>query len=115
MLLVYWYYGCKTYLSPSFVGGYGQYWCMVKIELWKCITELDDKQQRTAIYFLLPCNVCQSCIDIKVSPLNSEDGFKILLDKIKSLYVKDIHSLAYMAYNNLKHFIDQLKWILLII
>ena len=74
------------YLIPSFVGGCGQYWYMVKrIELWKCVTELDDKQQGPAIYLSSPFNVCQACIDISVLLLNSENGLTILLDKIKSL------------------------------
>ena len=38
------------------------------------------------------------------SPLNSENGLKILLDKIKSLYTKDIHSLAYIAYDKFQTF-----------
>ena len=35
------------------------------------------------MYLLLPFNVRQACIDISVS-LNSENGLKFLLDKIKS-------------------------------
>ena len=68
------------------------------------VTELDDKQQGSAIYLSLPCDVCQTCIDISVSSLNSENDLKILLDKIKSLYAKDIHSLAYMACNKFETF-----------
>ena len=56
------------------------------------------------MYFLLPFNVRQACIDISVSSLNSENGLKFLLDKTKSLYAKDIHSLAYMAYNKFETF-----------
>ena len=52
---------------------------------------------------MLPFNVCQACRDISVS-LNSENGLKFLLDKIKSLYAKDIHSLAYIAYNKFETF-----------
>ena len=75
-----------------------------EIELWKCVTELDTKQQGPAIYLSLPCNIRQACIDITVSSLNSENGLKILLDKIKSLYAKDIHSLAYIAYDKFETF-----------
>ena len=48
-----------------------------EIELWKRVTEFDDKQQGSAIYLFLPCNVRQACID--VSLLNSENCLKILL------------------------------------
>ena len=75
-----------------------------EIELWKCVTELDDTQQGLAIYLSLPCNIRQACVDISVSSLNSKTGLKILLDKIKSLYAKDIHSLAYMAYDKFESF-----------
>ena len=37
---------------------------LTEIELWICVTELDDKQQGPAIYLLLPCNVRQACIDM---------------------------------------------------
>ena len=56
-----------------------------KTELWKCVTELDDKQQGPAIYLLLPCIVGQACIGISVSSLNSENGLIFFLEKIKSL------------------------------
>ena len=36
--------------------------------------------------------------------LNSENGLKNLLDKIKSFYEKDIHSLAYMANDRFEAF-----------
>ena len=36
--------------------------------------------------------------------LNSENGLKNLLDKIKSLYAKDIHYLAYMANDRFETF-----------
>ena len=45
------------------------------------VTELDDKQQGSAIYLSLPCDVCQTCIDISVSSLNSENDLKILLEE----------------------------------
>ena len=35
------------------------------------VPELDDKQQGSAIYLSLPCDVCETCIDISVSSLNS--------------------------------------------
>ena len=56
-----------------------------KTELWKCVTELDDKQPGPAIYLLLPCIVGQACIGISVSSLNSENGLIFFLEKIKSL------------------------------
>ena len=72
--------------------------------MWKCVTELDTKQQGPAIHLSLPCNIRQACIDITASSLNSENGLKILLDKIKSLYAKDIQSLAYIAYDKFETF-----------
>ena len=39
-----------------------------------------------------------------VSSLNSENDLNILLDKIKSLYAKDIHPLAYMAHDKFETF-----------
>ena len=72
--------------------------------LWKCVTELDVKQKGPGIHLSLPCNVHQACIDIRASPLNSENGLNILLDKIKNLFVKYIHSLAYMTYGKFETF-----------
>ena len=55
-----------------------------EIELWRCLTELDIKQKRPAIY-------CCLVIFVKHS-------------LIKSLYAKDMHSLAYMAYDKFQTF-----------
>ena len=49
-----------------------------EIKLWKFVNELDDKQQGPAIYLLLPCNLCQACMDRSVSLFNNENGLKLV-------------------------------------
>lgn len=60
---------------------------------------LEVKQQKPAVYLILPCNVHQAYIDISVSRLNNENGLSILFIKIKSLYPKGIHYLAYTTHD----------------
>ena len=48
--------------------------------------------------------ICQACIDISVQSLSSDNGLSILLEKIKGLYAKNKHLLAYMAYDTCETF-----------
>ena len=75
-----------------------------EIELWQRVTELSIKQQGPAIYLSLPFKIHQECIDISVQFLSSDNGLSILLEKIKELYAKDKHSLAYKAYDTFETF-----------
>ena len=73
-----------------------------EIDLLQCVTELIIKQLGPVIYLSLPSKICQACIDISVQSLSSDNGLSILLEKIRGLYAKDKHSLAYMAYDTFK-------------
>ena len=75
-----------------------------EIELWQCVTELSIKLQGPAIYLSLTSIIRLACIDISVQSLSSNDGLSILLEKIKGLYAKDEHSLAYMAHDTSETF-----------
>ena len=46
----------------------------------------------------------KTCSDIKVKDLNSENGVDILVNKLKSLFAKDINQAAYLAYNKFETF-----------
>ena len=66
-------------------------------EIWQCFTDLDNNKQAPAIYFSLDENIRKICCDMKVKDLNSDDGFDILLCKLKSLFAKDINQAAIIA------------------
>ena len=61
----------------------------------------------------MPGNICQACVDISVSSLNSDNGLVILLGKIKNLYAKGIPSLTYMAYDKFETFSRPVDMIIL--
>ena len=46
----------------------------------------------------------KTCSDIKVKDLNSENGVDILVNKLKSLFAKDINEAAYLAYDKFEIF-----------
>ena len=46
----------------------------------------------------------KTCSDIKVKDLNSENGVDILVNKLKSLFEKDINEAAYLAYDKFEIF-----------
>ena len=75
-----------------------------ELEIWQCVTDIEEKKQGPLVYLSLPDKIRKSCNDIKVSDLNKDDGLKVLIDKIKSLYAKDINALAYMAYDQFENF-----------
>ena len=73
-------------------------------EIWQCLTDLDNNKQAPAIYFFLDENIRKICCDMKVKDLNSDDGFDILLCKLKSLFAKDINQAAIIAHGKFEMF-----------
>ena len=68
------------------------------LQIWKCLTELDKKQQVHVIYLLLPDKIRNSCRDIcNVENLNQKDGLKLLIDKLKKFHVKHSEASACLA------------------
>ena len=75
-----------------------------ELEIWQCVTDIEEKKQGPVVYLSLPDKIRKSCSDIKVSDLNKDDGLTVLITKIKSSYAKDINALAYMAYDQFENF-----------
>ena len=74
------------------------------MEIWQCVTDLEVKKQGPAIYLALEGPAGQACSNIDVKELHSENGAKIIIEKQKSLYVKDVNQAAFMAYENSENF-----------
>ena len=55
-------------------------------------------------YLSLTEKIRKSCNDISVRDLNKDDGLDTLVREIKSLYVKDTNTLAFMSYNKFENF-----------
>ena len=75
-----------------------------EIEIWQCVTDLEEKKQGPVVYLSLPDKMRKTCNDISVANLNKEKGLKVLIAKIKSLYAKDRNALAFMAYDRFESF-----------
>ena len=75
-----------------------------EIEIWQCVTDIEEKKQGPVVYLSLPDKIRKSCNDISVSDLNKDNGLNTLITKIKTLYAKDINALAYMAYDQFENF-----------
>ena len=74
-------------------------------EIWQCFTDLDKDKQGPTIYLSLDKKIRKTCSDIKVKDLNSENGVDIyLVNKLKSLFAKDINEAAYLAYDKFEIF-----------
>ena len=74
------------------------------LEIWRCVTGLDKKQQGPIIYLSLPEKIKQSCRDLKIPALNSDNGLDLLVDKLEKLYVKDSKTTTYLAYEKFESF-----------
>ena len=68
------------------------------LQLWKCVTDLDKKQQGPVIYLSLPDKISNSCRDVTVSELNKDDGLNLWTNKLEKLHIKDSKASAYLAY-----------------
>ena len=75
-----------------------------EIEIWQCVTDIEEKKQGPVVYLSLPDKIRKSCNDISVSDLNKDNGLNTLITKIKTLYAKDITALAYVAYDQFENF-----------
>ena len=75
-----------------------------EIEIWQCVTDIEEKKQGPVVYLCLPDKIRKSCNDISASDLNKDNGLNTLITKIKALYAKDINALAYMAYDQFENF-----------
>ena len=73
-------------------------------EIWQCFTDLDKDKQGPTIYLSLDKKIRKTCSDIKVKDLNSENGVYILVNTLKSLFVKDNNQAAYLAYDKFETF-----------
>ena len=65
---------------------------------------MDKDEQGPTIYLSLDEKIRKTCSDIKVKNLNSEHGVDILVNKLKSLFAKDVDQADYLAYDKLETF-----------
>ena len=75
-----------------------------EIEIWQCVTDIEGKKQGPVVYLSLTDKIRKSCNNISVSDLNKDNGLNTLITKIKTLYSKDTHALAYMGYDQFENF-----------
>ena len=80
------------------------------MQIWQCVTNLDEKQQGPVLYLLLPDKVRNS---FKVVDLNKNDGPLLLINKLEKLYVKDNKTSIYLAYEKLDLFQRTLVWFII--
>ena len=73
-------------------------------QTWPCLTDLDKDKQGPTIYLSLEEKIRKICSDIKLKDLNSDNGVDILVNKLKSLFTKDINQAAYLAYDKFETF-----------
>ena len=74
------------------------------LQIWKCVTDLEKKQQGPVIYLSLPDKVRNSCRNISITNLNKDDGLDTLINNLERLYLKDKKALAYLAYEKFESF-----------
>ena len=55
-------------------------------EIWQCLTDLERKGKDHSV----DDNIRQTCSDIKVKDLNSDDSVDTLMNKLRILFAKNI-------------------------
>ena len=80
-----------------------------EIEVWPCVTDIEEKKQGPVVNLSLPDKIRKSCNDMSVTDLNKDNGLNTLITKIKTLYAKGINALAYMAYDQFENFKDPMR------
>ena len=69
-----------------------------EISMWQLVIDLDQKKQALAVTLCLNGRAREAALEIKAEELNTNDGMKILLTKLDSVFQKDSIDLAYEAY-----------------
>ena len=69
-----------------------------EISMWQLVTDVDQKKQALAVTLCLRGRAREAALEIKAEELNTNDGMKILLTKLDSVFQKDSIDLAYEAY-----------------
>ena len=67
------------------------------------MTDLEPKKQGPVVYLPLLDKIRKSCNDVSVQDLNKDDGLNVLINKIRSLYAKEMNALAFMAYDKFEN------------
>ena len=75
-----------------------------EVEVWRLMTDLDEKKQALAVALTLTGHAREKVIEIEASRLNSTDGMKILIEALDELYKKDTIDLSYEAYSKFEKF-----------
>ena len=63
--------------------------------MWHLVTDLDQKKQALAVTLCLSRRAREASLETKAEELNTNDGMKILLTKLDSVFQKDPKDLAY--------------------
>ena len=71
-----------------------------EIEVWKLVTELDEKKQALAVSLSLKGNARDVAMELKAENLAKETGMKTLIDALDKVFKRDDKDRAYEAYKN---------------
>ena len=69
-----------------------------EIEIWQAFTVLAPKKQGPAIFLTSQGKAREAALEIEIKDLTDDQGVKKLIEKLDSLYLKDINQSAYAAY-----------------
>ena len=85
--------GTSSYKNPPTLGDGANYeqW-LTEIKIWQMFTDLPKAKQGAALFLTLS----GKARDIGVDSLASDDGIKIIIEKLNPLYLKDKVQNAYI-------------------
>lgn len=92
----------KLFVDPrlSFINNFEE--CLQETEIWQCLTDQGKKKQWPGIYLPHDDNVRKVCSRNKVKDSNSDGNVDILINKLKSSFIKDINQTVFIAYDKFK-------------
>ena len=73
-------------------------------QIWEFVTNIDKKQLRPVIYLSLAGKARSTCRDTAVADWKKDDGLKVLINKLETLYVKDKKASPNIDYERLETF-----------
>ena len=71
-----------------------------ELAIWEAFTDLDKKKQGPALFLSLPnpSSARDAVLELGATVINGADGVKLILQKLDSLFLKDVNILKYQAW-----------------
>ena len=75
-----------------------------ELQVWEKLTDVSKSKRGLTVLLSLEGKAKDAILELEIDDLSTENGLKLITDKLDSLYLKDKAQMAYEAYDNFEKF-----------